>query len=113
MSEFDIEEFKRLFPNLYREIVQKKMCIRINAQRDSEERAKEAMDVLHGGLPGPVDYIRRCDTDEEAIELVDYLESRGEVTKEEADRLRKQIREMGVRSFGPKKELGYYSKFIR
>ncbi|PUA31386.1 MAG: hypothetical protein B9J98_06400 [Candidatus Terraquivivens tikiterensis] len=113
MIDFEIEEFRRRFPNLYREIVQKKMSIRIDAQRDSEERAEEAMNVLRGGLPGPVDYIRRCDTDEEAIKLVDYLESRGEVTKEEADRLRKQIAEMGVRSFGPKKELGYYSKFIR
>lgn len=112
MWEFDVEEFKKRFPHLYKEIIEKKMCIKIDAIRDSEKRAEEAERILKGGLPGPVDYIRRCNTDEEALEVVDYLERRGEITEEEAKRLREQITKNGVRSFGPKKEIGYYSRFL-
>ncbi|MBC7130119.1 DUF2095 family protein, partial [Candidatus Bathyarchaeota archaeon] len=60
--------------------------------------------------PDVVDFIRRCETKEQAEEIIDYLERRGEIGKEYADRLRKQLKEKGVRSFGPKKEDDYYLK---
>jgi len=38
------------------------------------------------------------------------LEKRCEVSKEFSEELRKQLKEEGVRSFGPKKEENYYFK---
>jgi hypothetical protein len=38
------------------------------------------------------------------------MERRGEISKEYAARLRKQLKEKGIRSFGPKKEENYYLK---
>ena len=109
--EIDREKFRKLFPNLYREIVSKKMSISIDAVRvDREEAEREASKPDKPQMPTPIDYLRRCENDEEAFEVVNYLEKRGEISSEEAEKLRKQIREHGVRSFGKKKEWGYYSE---
>lgn len=110
MMEIDEKAFKKLFPNLYKEIMRKRMSVSINAVRTTPEEAEKEAAREKPSMPTPIDYIRRCDTDEEAIEVIDYLECRGEVSREEAERLRKQVRERGVRSFGKKKEWGYYSE---
>ena len=108
--EIDEKEFKKLFPNLYREMNMKRMKISIDAIRvDQEEGEREAEKPRAPTMPTPIDYLRRCDTDEEALEVIDYLERRGEISVEKANRLRKQVKKHGVRSFGSKKEWGYYS----
>lgn len=110
--ELDEKTFKKLFPNLYREIVEKKMSFSIDGVRTSieegETESKKSRDVPF--MPTPIDYLRRCESDEEALEVIDYLEKRKEITSEEAEKLRKQIKVHGVRSFGSKKEWGYYSE---
>ena len=106
----DEKTFKRLFPNLYREIMLKRMYVSIDAVRtDIEEGEREAEKCREPGMPTPIDYLRRCENDEEAFEVINYLERRGEIDREKAEKLRKQVRERGVRSFGSKKEWGYYS----
>ena len=108
--EIDPKTFKKLFPNLYREMMLKRMSISIDAVRlDQEEAEKEASKPKAPTMPTAIDYLRRCDTDDEALKVVDYLEKRGEITGDQAEKFRKQIREHGVRSFGKKKEWGYYS----
>ena len=108
--EIDREKFRKLFPNLYRELELKKMSMSIDAVRvDHEEAEREAGKPKGPRMPTAIDYLRRCDTDEEAFEVVNYLEKRGEISSEQAEKFRKQIREHGVRSFGKKKEWGYYS----
>ena len=108
--EIDEKTFKRLFPNLYREIMLKRMYVSIDAVRtDIEEGEREAKRRREPGMPTPIDYLRRCENDEEAFEVINYLERRGEIDHEKAEKLRKQVRERGVRSFGSKKEWGYYS----
>ncbi|MCD6341457.1 MAG: DUF2095 family protein [Thaumarchaeota archaeon] len=108
--EFDKRAFKKLFPNLYREMELDKMSISIDAVRiDREEAEKEAKRPRAPTTPSAIDYIRRCGTDEEAFEVIDYLEKCGEISRRQAQRLRKQVSERGVRSFGKKKEWGYYS----
>ncbi|HEX9261039.1 MAG TPA: DUF2095 family protein, partial [Candidatus Bathyarchaeia archaeon] len=57
-----------------------------------------------------VDFIRRCDTEAQAQEIIAYLQKKGEITIEYADELRCQLKRDGVRSFGPKKEENYYFK---
>ena len=58
--------------------------------------------------PDIVDFIRRCETVEQALEVIEYLENRGEVTEERAVEVRKQVMERGLRSFGSKKDKGFY-----
>jgi hypothetical protein len=61
-------------------------------------------------MPDVIDFIRRCDSNKQAEEIINYLRKRGEVNREYARKLRRQLKEKGVRSFGPKKEEDYYSK---
>ena len=108
--EIDRETFRKLFPNLYREMELKKMSVSIDAVRlDQEEAEREAERPREPTMPTPIDYLRRCEDDSEAFEVIDYLEKRGEISGEQAEKLRRQVREHGVRSFGKKKEWGYYS----
>ena len=101
MPEYSWEEFKRLFPNLAKEIEAKSMSLRIDAVRSSPGYAGAK-------LPTVVDYLRRCDTEEEAREVISFLKNRGEIREEEANKLLKQLEEQGVRSFGSRKTPGYY-----
>ena len=58
--------------------------------------------------PNVVDFIRRCDTVDQAMEIIDYLENIGDISTSEGEKIRKQIDTEGLRSFGPKKEKGFY-----
>ncbi|OLS14867.1 MAG: hypothetical protein RBG13Loki_1499 [Promethearchaeota archaeon CR_4] len=60
--------------------------------------------------PDAISFIRRCSTINEAQEIIDYLEKRGELTPELASKYRDQLLSSGLESFGPKKEPGYYEK---
>ncbi|MEN2974949.1 MAG: DUF2095 family protein [Candidatus Caldarchaeales archaeon] len=110
--DIDEKSFKKLFPNLYREMMEKKMSTQIDEVRTSieEGEAEAEKNRLEPSMPTPIDYLRRCENDQEALEVIEYLEKRGEITVEEALRLKKQVEDYGVRSFGSKKEWGYYSK---
>jgi len=106
----DWERFKKLFPHLAEEMERGVAKVTIDAYRvDPDEGERLARgDPWAGYEPDVIDFIRRCDTEEEALEIIDYLERRGEITSERAEELRRQLRERGVRSFGEKKEPGYY-----
>jgi hypothetical protein len=67
-------------------------------------------DELRHYEPTVIDFVRRCETEKEAEDIINYLEKRGELTKEYAMQLRRQLKKEGVRSFGPKKEENYYFK---
>jgi len=100
MADFDKEEFKRKYPNLARELEEGTAKVQIDSVQRSDE--------FQGYTPTPIDYFRRCDTEEQAIRTIEYLERRKEITREYAEELMKQLKEMGVRSFGPRKEKDYY-----
>ena len=109
--ETDKKSFKKMFPNLSEELESGDCKIQINEVRtDSEKSEKTMADRFRNHDPNAIDFIRRCDTEEQAKTIIAYLEKRGEVSKEDAKKLRQQLRKDGVRSFGPKKEDGYYFK---
>lgn len=58
--------------------------------------------------PNVIDFIRRCDTIDQAVEILDYLENIGDISTNDGDKLRKRLKTEGLRSFGPKKEKGFY-----
>jgi len=109
--EIDKERFKKLFPNLAKEMEEGGVTIR-GVRSDAEVGEKAFSEIGWSGyMPDVIDFIRRCDTDDQAREIIDYRERRGEITHEYAEKLRRQLNEKGVRSFGPKKEDGYYFKY--
>ena len=109
--DIDKEQFKKMFPNLAKEMSAGENKVTITSVRsDIESGEKIASERFRGYTPDVIDFLRRCDNEEQANEIIDYLEKRKEISEEYASRLRKQLREKGIRSFGTKKEDGYYLK---
>jgi hypothetical protein len=109
--ETDKKSFKKMFPNLSEELEGGESKVAIGAVRTDSDTAEKALsDKFRNYDPTVVDFIRRCDTEAQAKAIIAYLEKRGELTKEHAEELRKQLKRKGVRSFGSKKEENYYFK---
>ncbi len=107
------KDFKRLFPHIADEIEtgasKVDLSKAIKPPRSTEPSYAE--DRKYAGFqPNAVDFIRRCRTSQEAEEIINYLEKKGDISKEEAKELLKQLKENGLRSFGPHKEPGFYEK---
>jgi len=109
--EFAEEAFKKKFPNLAKELESYENKVSVNSVRtDVQTGEGAASERFVHYMPDVIDFIRRCDTEEQAEEIIAYMEKRGEIEKQYAERLRKQLKDKGVRSFGPKKEENYYLK---
>jgi len=108
MVEFD-REFKKKYPHLSREIEESLGESRVPVggirQRASKgEENVEKQERFQGYSPGAVDFLRRCRTEEEGMEVIGYLEKRGEISANYALELRSQLLQHGIRSFGERKE---------
>lgn len=101
--EIEKERFKKLFPHLAEEIIRGKGKVSIDSYRADPVDGEKAVRRFAGYNPTVIDFIRRCDTEEQAEEIIDFMEGRGEISEEYAERLREKIRSEGVRSLGPKK----------
>jgi hypothetical protein len=109
--EIDRKSFKKMFPNLSKELELGDSKVAISSVRtDSDAAEKASPDKFSHYNPTVVGFIRRCDTQIQAEAIIAYLEKRGELTKEYAEKLRKQLKKEGVRSFGSKKDKNYYLK---
>lgn len=109
--EVDKKRFSKFFPNLAKEMDGEQQKVAISSVRSDVKAAEKASSrKFVNYMPDVVDFIRRCDTEQQAEEIIGYLEKRKEISSSYAQRLRRQLKEEGVRSFGPKKEDGYYSK---
>jgi len=100
------DEFKKRFPAIAKEMEEGKG----KADLEFEVEPPKPQRRFAGYDPDVIDFIRRCSGEEEALEIIEYLRGREEITVEEAERLYRQLEEEGLRSFGPKKELGYYER---
>jgi hypothetical protein len=103
------EEFKDSFPAISDELERgltkqyKVQGVRATMSEKSEEAPAEGTYI-----PGVIDYIRRCDTVSQAIEIVEWMLKQGEITRAEARDIKMQLKSEGLRSFGTKKEKDYY-----
>jgi len=113
--EQDRESFKKMFPNLVKELQTDDNKVQLNSVRTDQEDGEKAAisQSFDDYMPDVIDFIRRCDTKEQAEEIIGYMEKRGEIDKKYAQKLRKQLKENGIRSFGTKKEQDYYLKHGR
>ena len=111
--EISKDKFKKTFPHLAREMDGKQRGVTINSIRSdtrTAEKTAKSQRNLSNYDPDIIDFLRRCDNTQQAEEIINYMESRGEITKDHAKKLRLQLTKKGLRSFGPKKEEGYYFK---
>jgi hypothetical protein len=108
--ELDRESLRKMFPSLEKELQKDENKVQVNSVRTSR-RDGEKVAMSRGFdnyVPDAIDFIRRCDTEQQAEEIICYLEKRGEIDNKCARKLRKQLKEKGVRSFGNKKDQDHY-----
>ena len=100
------EEFKKKYPKLAEEIEQGigKSDIQFEVEPPKPQRK------FAGYNPNIIDFIRRCSTEEQALEIIEYMKSREEITLEEAEKYCRQLEKEGLQSFGQKKTPGYYEQ---
>jgi hypothetical protein len=100
------EEFKKKYPKLADELETGtgKADIQFEVEKPKPQRK------FAGYNPDVVDFIRRCKEDSQAYEIIEYMKNREEITIEEAEKLCKQLEEEGLKSFGRRKEPGYYER---
>ncbi len=103
-------------PHLAREMESSPSDVLIEGVRWEEtNRTQQSIDTdkprFSGHSPDVVDFLRRCTTEEEAKQIIDFLEKRrGEITTIHAKELRRQLQTQGIRSFGSKKSWGHYER---
>jgi hypothetical protein len=102
-------------PHLVAEMERSEADVRIDGVRWEEtDRTRQPISTnktrFSGYSPDVVDFLRRCTTEEEALEVIEFLEKRGEISSVHAREIRKQLRSRGVRSFGSKKSWGHYER---
>ncbi len=102
-----VDELKKKFPSLSKEIEQNEMSVSINSVR-VEAGEENQKDPLRGYSPNVVDFLRRCNNLKEAEEIITFLEKRGELSNSESKKVHDQLYIKGLRSFGTKKEHGHY-----
>jgi hypothetical protein len=100
------EELKKKYPKLIEELETGtgKADIQFEVEKPKLKRK------FAGYNPNVIDFIRRCTNDTQALEIIEYMKNREEISFEEAEKLCKQLEEEGLRSFGRKKEHGYYER---
>lgn len=102
--------FKKMFPHLAEEMEEGKSKVNINTVRSDPAAGEKAAasKCFDDYNPTVIDFLCRCDTAKQAEEIIDYMENRGEIDQKYAQKLRTQLKKKGVRSFGAKREEGYY-----
>ncbi|UOY09534.1 DUF2095 family protein [Methanonatronarchaeum sp. AMET6-2] len=110
----EIEDLKHKFPKLYEEL-QEEPEIQIDQVEETEntcpasENKKEPI-KRETKMPTVKDHLTGCSKAEEAREIIDYFHKKGEITNHKADKLKNQLKNKGLRSFGDKRRKGEYEK---
>ncbi len=111
--QLDKNRFRETFPNLSKEMNLSGQKVTIKSVRSNPKTAEKkakAQEDFSNYDPDIIDFLRRCDTKQQAEEIIIFMENRGEITHGYAQKLRQQLNQKGLRSFGSKKEEGYYFK---
>jgi hypothetical protein len=106
------DKFAQRFPALSQELKSPQTHVKIDGTRTDPENPSTHRQISgknwQGYDPDVIDFIRRAKSQEEAIEVIDYLLHRGEISKPYATRLIDQLNTEGLKSFGSAKKPGYY-----
>lgn len=121
---YDYKELFKFLPHLVEEIKGEKSAISIDSvdyevevKNLDEKQEKRDIDNVLKELENPttLDFIRRCSTKEEAIEIINYLLEREEISKEKAVSYKNQLKKEGglralIEKGGGFKQPGYYMR---
>ena len=113
---YDKEELETYFPHLFSEITEKKKTIKMESvELEIDPPTKVQKEAIPEELtnPGAIDFIRRCKTNEEAIEILDYLLKKEDITLNKYNELKNLILQEGgleklINESGGFKDKGYY-----
>ena len=120
--EYDKEDLQTKFPHLISEMSNKEQSIQIDSVTSEIEKIKDEASsntevLIPNELinPGAIDFLRRCTRNEEALEIIDFLLQRRELTQEEHDTLYDIIVQEGglkklIEDSGGFKKEGYYER---
>lgn len=109
-----IDEIREKFPALYSELANKKMSMRIDEVEDeseshsSREDERQSFDPFSNYEPNIFDFLARARTNEEGLEVIDFLSKQGQISAEIAKELTEKIKTLGIRCFGPERPADYY-----
>ncbi len=109
------QQFRRQFPHIATELEASQSRVRIGGVRWEEtERTPVDASSSRGKIasysPDPIEFIRRCETKEQALEIIAFLEESKEIDVVYAESLRHQLQTRGLQSFGPRKTPGHYDR---
>jgi hypothetical protein len=109
------EQILERLPHLANEVKSSAPGVQIEGVRWEEtDRTRQPLrtgeDRFAGYSPDVIDFLRRCTSEDEALEIINFLEKRGEIKAHHAKELRDQLQRRGVRSFGSKKSWGHYER---
>ena len=114
---YDKEDLKTHFPNLTSEIIQKKKQLSIDAVCTTKDQEKDPFKNYKEDIcnPGVFDFIRRCDSLNDALSILEYLFKRKEVSEELYNLIKAHLSEDDglnklLNRIGGYKEPGYYQK---
>ena len=107
--EIDRRQLRKRFPHLTQEMEGGESKVSMESIRSDTEGGEKAVSrEFEGYNPDIIDFLRRCDNRKQAEEVISFLLKKEEISRDYARRLRRQLKEKGVRSFGAKKEVDYY-----
>jgi hypothetical protein len=102
----DDDKFRTAYPAINKELGSGTAKVGIDGVRTMSEKTDTPSTERF--LPNVVDYIRRCDTMDQAVEIINYVLKRGEINTKQAREFKSQLKAQGLRSFGTKKETDHY-----
>jgi hypothetical protein len=97
-------EFKKKYPNLAKEITANR-SVTLSELMESSNLSKNPKDDHSENNPKQEDYLRRCETVEEAKMTIDYLKQKGDISVSKADRLNEKLKKEGLRLFRHKRDV--------
>ncbi|KXA90588.1 hypothetical protein AKJ37_01385 [candidate division MSBL1 archaeon SCGC-AAA259I09] len=107
MPKYNPDYFKEKFPHLFKEIKNRSETVEIESIRTSSDEGKKA--TKEDSRPNIIDFLRLCDTEDEALEIINHMEKESKIKPSYAKKLRQQLTHKGLRSFGSKRKPGEYS----
>ncbi|MFW9971444.1 MAG: DUF2095 family protein [Candidatus Odinarchaeota archaeon] len=119
---YDKAEFGQQFPHLTEEISKQKKSLKIESIDIDKEQKSEKKTPISKNLspnelsnPGVIDFLRRCTKNKDAIDILDYLLKRNEISIQEYNKYKKIISQKGglkqlIDQCGGLKRPGYYMR---
>lgn len=100
-----MDELRKKFPHLLKELEGEGLPIK-GVRVDDIQSEEDSSSQTVG--PSIIDFLRRCSNEEEALEIIAFMESQKQIGGDYAKKLRAQLLKRGLRSFGSKNEHGHY-----